>query len=331
MEHRENSSSVSWVYGVLLALVALPLLAVGIYHAATGRGWVMLAAGGVCVVMLGAAWPLLRAMEASQESRMRALTDFSNPLNERMQQMSVLLNQISEQQLISDRTKQVAYRTRDREAVRRAIHEEMEARDFEAALTLVNSLEQLYGNKQEAQRLRGEIEQRRTSETRKHVAESVAGVERLIRSERWQEALAESHRIAQNFPSDEQAHNLPGWVEERRSSHKRQLIESWHDAINRRDIDGSIEILRKLDPYLTPQEAEAMQEPARNLFKEKLNSLRTQLSLAIQDGHWREALNLSETIIRDFPNTRIAQEVRERMEELRQRVAGAPETAATPA
>jgi hypothetical protein len=319
------------VYGVVLILVALPLLAIGIYQAATGRGWVMLAAGGISVVILAAAWPLLRTLEAAQAARARALSSFADPLNERMQQMNVLLNQISEQQLISDRTKQVAYRTRDREAVRRAIHEEMEARDFEAALMLVNSMEQLYGNKQEAQRLRGEIEQRRSAETRKLVAEAVSGVERHIRTERWQEALAEAHRVAQAFPNDEQAHNLPGWVEERRAAHKRQLTESWHDAINRRDIDGSIEILRKLDPYLTPQETEAMQEPARNLFKEKLNSLRTQLSLAIQDGHWREALNLSETIIRDFPNTRIAQEVRERMDELRQRVAGTAETAATPA
>jgi outer membrane protein assembly factor BamD (BamD/ComL family) len=62
-----------------------------------------------------------------------------------------------------------------------------------------------------------------------------------------------------------------------------------------------------------------MQEPARNLFKEKLNSLRTQLSLAIQDHKWREAYKLSETIIRDFPNTRIAHEVSERIDELRQR------------
>ena len=76
-----------------------------------------------------------------------------------------------------------------------------------------------------------------------------------------------------------------------------------------------------------------MQEPARNLFKEKLNSLRTQLSLAIQDHKWREAYRLSEVIIRDFPNTRIAHEVSDRMEELRQRVQneGAEQEQATPA
>ena len=304
---------------VVLALVAVPTFGLGIYLAATGRGWAMLAAGCASLVALGIAWPLLRTMETSRESNLNCINELSGPFNERMQQMSVLLNQISEQQLISDRTKQVAYRTRDREAVRRAIQEEIGAKDWEAALALANDIEQVFGYKQEADRFRREIEHKRTGETRRLVGEGAAVVEKYIRIERWQDALAEAHKVAQAYPGDEQAHNLPQAVEQRRAAHKKQLVESWQDAINRRDIDGSIEILRKLDPYLTPQEAEAMQEPARNLFKEKLNSLRTQLSLAIQDHKWREAYKLSETIIRDFPNTRIAHEVSERIDELRQR------------
>jgi hypothetical protein len=307
------------LFGVALALVAVPTFCVGLYLAVTGKGWAMLAAGCVSLVALAVAYPLLQTMQSSRDASIGCINDVAGPLNERMQQMSVLLNQISEQQLISDRTKQVAYRTRDREAIRRAIQEEIGAKDWEAALALANDIEQVFGYKQEADRFRREIEHKRTGETRRLVGEGVAVVEKYIRIERWQDALAEAHKVAQAYPGDDQAHNLPQHVEQRRANHKKQLIESWQDAINRRDIDGSIEILRKLDPYLTPQEAEAMQEPARNLFKEKLNSLRTQLSLAIQDHKWREAYKLSETIIRDFPNTRIAHEVSERIDELRQR------------
>ncbi|MEO6437326.1 MAG: hypothetical protein ABIP55_16405 [Tepidisphaeraceae bacterium] len=328
MANRQHQPpSMGWVFAVVLALVAAPTFGLGIYLAATGKGWAMLAAGCASLVALGIAWPILRAVETSRESNLNCINDFTAPFNERMQQMSVLLNQISEQQLISDRTKQVAYRNRDRETLRRAIHEEINEKNWEAGLRLANDMEQVFGYKQEADRFRKEIEQKRHGEVRKLVGEGVAGVEKLIRAERWQEGLAEAHKVAQAYPNDEQAHTLPQHVEERRTGHKKQLIDSWQDAINRRDIDGSIEILRKLDPYLTPQEAEAMQEPARNLFKEKLNSLRTQLSLSIQDHKWHEAYKLSETIIRDFPNTRIAHEVSERMEELRQRVsqAGAEE------
>jgi hypothetical protein len=314
-----DRSSYTWLYGVALALVAAPTFGVGLYLAVTGKGWAMLAAGCASLVALAITYPLLQTIQSSRDASIGCINDMAAPLNERVQQMSVLLNQISEQQLISDRTKQVAYRTRDRETLRRAIHEEIAEKDWEAALVLANEMESIFGYKQEAARFRKDIEQKHQEVLRREINEGVAGIERFIRSERWQEALAEAHKVAQQFPNDEQAHNLPQWVEERRTSHKRQLIESWQEAINRRDIDGSIEILRKLDPYLTPSEAEAMQEPARNLFKEKLNSLRTQFTLVVQDHNWSEAIKLGETITRDFPNTRAAQEVRDMLPALRER------------
>jgi outer membrane protein assembly factor BamD (BamD/ComL family) len=60
----------------------------------------------------------------------------------------------------------------------------------------------------------------------------------------------------------------------------------------------------------------------RLVFKEKLNNLGKQFSNAVQDHKWREAIDVGDTIVRDFPNTRIAQEVREKMDLLRQRAAG---------
>src|SRR5207247_5982840 len=211
---------------------------------------------------------------------------------------------------ISDRAQQVSYRRRDRDALRRAIHEEIGDHDWEAALVLAGDMEEVFGYKQEADRFRREIEGKRNEAVRKQVAEAVAVIDRHMRGEKWQDALAEAHRASQSFPTDEQAHALPQQVEERRLGHKRKLFEGFRAALARHDNDGAIEILRKLDPYLTPQEAEGMQETARNLFKEKLNSLRTQFALAVHERNGREALHLGEIIVRDFPNTRIAQEVR---------------------
>jgi hypothetical protein len=194
-------------------------------------------------------------------------------------------------------------------------------------MALASDMETVFGYKQEAARFRKEIEQKHAAELRRVVNEGIAVIDRQVRAEKWQEALAEAHKLSQQYPSDEQAHNLPQMVEERRIQYKRQLIESWQDAIRRHDIDGSIEILRKLDPYLTPQEAEAMQEPARNLFKEKLNTLRTQFTLAVQDHRWSEALQLGDQIMIDFPNTRAAQEVRDMIPALRERNTGAEQAA----
>jgi hypothetical protein len=316
----EGGSSQAGAYGLLLIPVLL-MVGLGVWLGATGRGWGVFAAGCASGVALGIAVPLLRAIESSRNANLRCINEFTAPFNERMQQMNVLLNLISEQQLISDRTKQLAYRTRDRDALRRAIHEEIANHDWEAAMLLAGDMEDVFGYKQEADQIRREIDSRRSENLRKQVGEAMAVIERHMRAEKWQEALAEAHRASQTFPSDEQAHNLPAFVEERRVQHKRQLMEGFREAIGRHDNDGAIEILRKLDPYLTPQEAEGMQETARNLFKEKLNSLRTQFSLAVTEHNGHEALRLGEIIVRDFPNTRIAQEVRETMPSLREKAA----------
>jgi hypothetical protein len=64
------------------------------------------------------------------------------------------------------------------------------------------------------------------------------------------------------------------------------------------------------------------------VFKEKLANLGKQFSTAVQDHRWIEAIRVGETVMREFPNSRIAQEVRENMDSLRQR---AGETGGAPA
>jgi hypothetical protein len=135
----------------------------------------------------------------------------------------------------------------------------------------------------------------------------------------------------QTFPDNEQVRNLPVEIETRRQNHKRQLMASWTDAVARHDVDGSIEILKQLDTYLTPSEAESMQETARSVFKEKLANLGKQFSQAVQDHRWVEAIRTGEQVMREFPNSRIAQEVRENMDSLRQRAGEAGGAPAGPA
>jgi hypothetical protein len=194
---------------VVAVLIAALMIAGGAFLAGTGRGWGLLAAGGASMCAILIAGRLINAIDGARRTSQRTVEEFAAPFNERMQQMSVLLNLISEQQLISDRTKQVAYRTRDRDALRRAIHEEMTNGDWEAALILANDMATVFGYKSEAARLKREIEAKHSETLRKQIGESVAGIDRLIRQEKWQDALAEAHKIAQAYPNDEQAHTLP--------------------------------------------------------------------------------------------------------------------------
>ncbi len=233
----------------------------------------------------------------------------------------MVLNLISEQQLISDRGKAVAFRDKDREALRRAIHEEMASKDYEAALVLADDMEKVFGYKQEAEQFRQDIGLKRNETARRQIAEAVGAVERCCRDEAWNEALTAADRIARLYPNDEQARELPQQVESRRMAHKKQLLESYQDAKRRNDVEAGVEILKRLDLYLTPPEAASMQEDARAMFRTKLHNLGEQFKAAYHEGRSAEAIRIGEQIVEDFPNSRMADEVKEIMPALQQRAA----------
>src|SRR3954447_3535964 len=286
---KQPSRSFAWVYWIVFIL-ALAVLGIGAYLAINQHTYAMLAAGCASLVGVLIAWPVATQLQAfhlaSCDQAERALTE----INERFEQFSVMLNLISEQQLLSDRAKAVAFRDKDSEALRRAIQEELLEQHWEAAESLANEMEKEFGYKQEAERLRAQINSRRQELVGKQINEAVQVIDRHARAEAWPDAFREAQRVQQMFPDNPQAQNLPGDVENRRMAHKKQLIDSWNDAVARHDVDGGIEILKRLDAYLTPTEAEGFQETARGIFKEKLNILRTQFSVAVQDHNWSEAI-----------------------------------------
>jgi hypothetical protein len=285
------------------------------------REWSMLAAGCIGLILVLTTWPLAIAHTATRDAAIRRGDELSNALTDRLQAISVVLNEINETQLLSDRAKAVAYREKDREALRRAIREDMAKRDYEAAMVLANEMESLFGYKQEAMKVREEVFKQQNDLLRRQITDAVAVIDRHCRAEAWSDALREAERLQNVFRNDAQVMALPQEIENRRQAHKKQLVDSFNDALNRKDNDGAIEILKKLDVYLTRAEADTMQDTVRNLFKEKINNLRTQFALAVQDHKWTEAVRIGEGIVRDFPNSGIAKEVKDKLDVLRQRAA----------
>lgn len=314
--------TLAYVGALILSLV---VFGIGLYRlAGPGHDWLLLSLGLLAFVVVLATWPIaigLHRMVASSEGTGDTL---AQTLNDRLQQISIMLNTVTEQQLLSDRAKSVAFREKDRDAIRRAIQEEMNRGDWDAALGLADNIESEFGYKGEANRFRDEIFQRRQDAVRRQIQEVVAIIDRHTRSEQWNGALREAERLMGMFPDNEQVKNLPNEIDRRRQEHKKQLLDSWHDAVARHDVDGSIEILKQLDTYLTPVEAEGMQETARQVFKEKLNQLSKQFADSVHEQRWAEAVRVGDAISREFPNTRVAQEVREKMDALKQRASGNP-------
>ncbi len=316
--HRSSDTSYQWIYAVAL-VVALVVFGFGSYLAAhTGR-FELLAAGVLSLLAVLVTWPIAAAQAGTRRAVELEQQVLTQTLTSRLQQIAELLTTLSEQQLLSDRAKSVAFREKDRQALRSAIREEMNAKDWDAALVLANEMETQFGYKQEAAILRAEINNNRSEVVARQIADTAAVIEDHTRMERWSQAMREAERIIQIYPNEEQATRLPQEIENRRQAHKRQLLDGWRDSVARNDIDGSIEILKKVDPYLTPAEAASMQETARGVFRERLNQMRDRFAHAVREENWNEALRLGETIMSEHPNSRLALEVRDTMETLRQR------------
>ena len=151
-----KSQSYLWLYAVALA-ASMALVVWGAVLMKQRGSQAVLAAGAVATIATLLAWILTVSLRASRNETLERLDTIFAPVNERLQHISVLINQVSEQQLISERAKAVAFRESERDALRRAIREEMTRRDWDAALTLVNDIEAAFGYKTEADRFREEI------------------------------------------------------------------------------------------------------------------------------------------------------------------------------
>jgi hypothetical protein len=247
------------------------------------------------------------------------------PVLERLAVTSSTLQVISEQQLISDRAKQVAFREKDRDAFRRAIQEDIAKGDYEAAFALVDDMDAEFGYKAEAVRIRAELTARRDELFGRQLDDSLKLIDRFAEMEQWPAAFKEVERLKSLFPDQTRVHTLLADVEEKRQAVKRQLLGRWHEQVRARNVDEAIGILRKLDLYLTPVEAAGLEEDARMIFKEKLARLRESFKDAVQKSEWVEAKRIGEMIMADYPNTQMAREVKEILPSLddRLRAAGA--------
>jgi hypothetical protein len=224
-----------------------------------------------------------------------------------------LMEGIRETASLSDAAKQVAYRAKDLQALRTAIREDMDKGDFEAAMMLANEMERRFGYGQEADKFRDQINTTMRAAIERRIRETAENVDNLLKKFEWRAAQRESDRLKRQFPDNPEVAAIAEKIETARDSHKRELLKNWKDAVAKDDVDTSVGLLKQLDQYLTPSEAEAYKEAARDVFRKRLQQLGVQFALHVHDKNWGEALRIGRTITDEFPNTRMAAEVRERL------------------
>lgn len=317
----ERFSQLRWLQN-LVAVAAVVggviLLGLGGIGYGDSPGVWMVAAGAV--LLFAAVWimtvtPLALKMESTLT---RQLNEFRD-LNEAVVKQLSVLQDIAENTRISDAAKSLARRDQELDALRNAIREDIRKESWEAALNLIDEMERRFGYKEEADRIREELDDARNDRIQTKLAEAAEMIESQFASHEWSRAQHEIDRLLNALPDDPRVISLQERMKALKEQHKGELRLSWDDAVRRHDTDHAIDVLKELDQYLSPAEAQSLQNSARNVFKEKLLQVGIQFRFAVNERRWQDALTSGLELIREFPNARMANEVREVLDTLRER------------
>ncbi|MBP7934213.1 MAG: hypothetical protein KA354_06140 [Phycisphaerae bacterium] len=319
-ERNRSIRSMSLAIAIGGAVVGGAFALVGLYQftpwsSAHGSGVFLLAAGCILMTVSLFAYCLLE-LTAQAEENVNRIHQIAVDLLVIARRIEPHFKTIADNVRLSDTAKSLAHRELEREALRQAIHEEMYGGDAEAVQYLINEMERRFGYKQEAQKLREEVSLKREMTIEEKINEALSHIEKMMDEHRWDRAQVESDRLTKLFPRHERVSSLSAELDRRRDVRKQELLDQWKLAVQREEIDRGIAILTELDAYLTKEEAQALQDSARHVFKARLVNLGVQFGLAVTESRWRDALEVGLRIRQEFPNSRMAQEVSQKLETL---------------
>jgi hypothetical protein len=226
---------------------------------------------------------------------------------------------IAENSNLSEWAKRIVYRTKDYEFLRDAIHGAIVKQDWETAEHLIEDVETEFGYRDEAARFREQLEQARRSTTEERVGAVLARFDKLCDQRKWTQAYEDCERLKALFPEDTRIASLPEEIEARRQEVKKQLLKDYDEALKADDVDKAHRLLFELDQYLMPQEAEPLKESARNVFRARLEQIKTRFSIAVSYKQYHNAIAAGEQLMREFPKSGYASEIAKLMPMLRER------------
>lgn len=241
-----------------------------------------------------------------------------------MDQLAKSVDRLVEHGSLSDEARRVLYRRHDRDLLRQAIQEDIAAEDWDAAMVLVKELAERFGYRSDAEEFRARIEQARFDTVQRKVNEAISHLDALITGRRWDQAAVEAARIGRLYPDSPRVEGLRHRVEQARMLYKTDLERRFLRSAEEDSIEDAMEMLKELDAYLTEDEAGPYREVARGVIGKARDNLGVQFKLAVQDRKWDRAASLGEQIIDQFPNSRMAEEVRGMLDSIRGRLRQIP-------
>jgi hypothetical protein len=320
-----------------LILIAVVMVAIAwVLGDLGGQSWpaeiIMSTIGAVALVsalLAGFFSLLLLASEGIKTSK--ANGERLENLVEMITRNNSLLGGISQAVRLSDEAKEIAFRDTERMELAEAVLSKLHQHDFEETYSMVRTMAQMAKYRQLADQLARTADNYRNATEKDRISQVIAHIDPLCEQYRWNQAAAQIDNLVRAFPYSEDAKLMPRKLRERKDRRKRDLLAMWDDAVQSKDTDRSLDILRDLDTYLTPTEGLALKESASSVFRTKLHNLGVQFALAVTERKWTDALAAGQQIVRDFPNSRMSHEIRSKMDILQERAKQARQQVEEPA
>lgn len=304
---------------VFAAVASVGMLGISLTQRTGSESTLVVAAIGMLgLVLVACSAPIAMMLSARKED-----THAERRMVDELVQTRRAIESLREESALSDDARRAINRRRERELLRRAIEEDIASQDWEAAMLLCNELSDRFGYRQDAEEARARIESSRYEYVMQSVNAATSRVDGLIVQRRWEEASTEARRIGRLYRELPRAAALERRVEQAREMYKADLERRFLTAAREERVDEAMELLKELDAYLTEGEAAPYREVARGVIGKAKNNIGAQFKLAVKDKQWNEALDIGQRILREFPNSRMADEVRQLIDAVRERATGA--------
>ncbi|MGB7582990.1 MAG: hypothetical protein WBL85_11160 [Sedimentisphaerales bacterium] len=324
MEHGKNNPLANFknlfiVYGVIAAVVLVALFAGAFGKESSG----ITSALGLLVALFSM---ITLVVIFVSSLKMLDLIDDTNAKTDKvadeLEKLRQVVNQVNISTHVSETAKVIAFRDNDMQTLRDAVFDKLQQKDFDSAYEIIDEIAHKTGYKKLAEQLHLQADKYRDANDAERMNQIISHIEKHLDDHQWAKASAQIELLVKEYPTSDKALAMRQRLLEKKEERKKILLNAWDDAVKRQVTDRSIEILRELDQYLTPNEGLALQEAARDVFRTKLHNLGVQFALAVSGKQWTKAVNTGMEIIHDFPNSRMAEEIREKLDALKTHAAG---------
>jgi len=284
---------------------------------------VLISTGIVVLVLTGCTTVIVSRLDRTAAARSASEPSSANELQSRLRHIEHLLERMDEHNILSDQAKRIIFRDRELDLLRQTIEDDLGRGDYGAALNLCDAMAEQFGFRQEAEHFRSQVLAARDEHHKAEMNDALNRFEQVLEEHDLQRATQEAARLERLYPASELIQHVRQRLRTAHDEHKRELEDEFLQAAQRDDVEHAMDLLKRLDRYLSPEEAGQLEEVAHGVISKHRENLGVQFKLAVNDHRWAEAARIGETIIEEFPNSKMAGEVRSMIDLLRARASEA--------